>query len=284
MVQFVKNIFICWFQGRDHLDKLNTNKSLLFKENVKNWQLLNPTWNCNLVDDNDLRKACSLFSKECLDTYDSFDEMHLKIDLGRYVLIYLYGGIYVDMDMYILRGLETLPKIREVINKNKHVLGVSSLNLNKYESLVFVQNTKMLNNATMLSSPKNPILFNMIVDIIKNAQIYKDQIGFLKIQYITGPMFFNKFLYKYLNGNNTNEYDTNENITVFPHYIFEPSPAYGDSDIRGDTIAIHKMEQTWVSDELKLLSNVYYKIKPYFLLIILLIVIFIYRKEIKNIL
>lgn len=271
MVEFEKNIFICWFQGKEHLETYH--KSLVFNENVKNWELLNPNWNFHLVDNNDLRNACSLFSKECLDTYDSFDEMHLKIDLGRYVLIYLYGGVYVDMDMYVLRGLETSSKIKELINKNEDVLGVSSLNIDQYESLIFVQSSKMLNNAMMLSSPKNPILFHMIQDVIKNAKIYKNETSFLKIQNITGPIFFNNFLSKYSN-----------DVFVFPHYIFEPSPVYGDADIRNDTIAIHKMEQSWISDNLKSLSKFYYNIKPYLLIIIIFIVIFIYRKEIKKLL
>ena len=61
-----KNIFICWLQGQEHLN--NHPKSPLFNENLKNWKLLNPDWNVQLVTETDLRNACKTFSKECLDT------------------------------------------------------------------------------------------------------------------------------------------------------------------------------------------------------------------------
>ena len=49
MITFNKNIFICWFQGKSHLD--NYHKSIIFNENIQNWQLLNPSWNVYLIDD-----------------------------------------------------------------------------------------------------------------------------------------------------------------------------------------------------------------------------------------
>ena len=260
-----KNIFICWFQGEKHL---NTHpKANIFNENIKNWQLLNPTWKLQLVSNKELRNACRQFSSECLNLYDSFDLLHLKIDLGRYVLLYLYGGIYVDMDMYILRGLETSSVITKLIkiSYKKHILGLSSLNLDLYESILFMGKTKILNNAMMISTSSHPLLCLMIKTIIntskKNNNKKDNQSSFSIIQHTTGPIFINKFFEKF-------ESSANFLIHIFPHYIFEPSPPYGDSNIQEQTIAIHKMEMSWVHPYFKHFITFYYKIKPYILLII----------------
>jgi mannosyltransferase OCH1-like enzyme len=269
---FNKNIFICWFQGQQHL---NTHvKATIFNENVKNWKLLNPSWKFHFVSNKELRYACKLFSKECLQLYDSFDLLHLKIDLGRYVLLYLYGGIYVDMDMYVLRGLDTSSIIKQLIKKShkKHILGLSSLNLDIHESILYIGRRKVLNNAMMISTPHHPLLSLMIKTIIKTSKIYLHTNSFDTIQNITGPIFVNKFFSTFI--------DTPSlfYIEIFPHFIFEPSPAYGNSDIQNNTVAIHKMEMSWVPSYIKYLINFYYTIKPY--IFILLVFYFVKQKYI----
>lgn len=273
---FNKNIFVCWLQGSEHL---NTHpKASIFNENIKNWQLLNPDWKVQLVTDEDFRKACKTISKECLELYDSFELIHLKIDLGRYVMLYLYGGIYVDMDMYVLRGLETSNKITELLDKASqgiHVLGLSTLNLSMQESFVFVGRPNVINNAMMISSVKNPLLFMCIQTIITKSHKYQNSSTFSKISNSTGPVFINKFFSKFIDHPLSK---TKFHIEVFPHYYFEPSPPIGHSDIREETIAIHKMEMSWVPSHLKNSIKVYFKIKPFILPIIVpFIIIYMYK-------
>lgn len=274
---FNKNIFICWFQGHEHLD--THPKSNIFKENIKNWQLLNPNWNVKLVSDKELRNACKSFSKECLQLYDSFELIHLKIDLGRYVLLYLYGGIYVDMDMYILRGLETSNKINNLLDKaskDVHILGLSTLNLSLQESFIFIGRSSVINNAMMISSSKNPLLFTCIQTIISKSHKYKKSHTFYKISNITGPIFINKFFANFI------DFPLNKelfHIEIFSHCYFEPSPPVGNSDITENTIAIHKMEMSWIPSHLKNFITIYFKIKPLILPIILPIIIIIYFKQ-----
>lgn len=271
-----KNIFICWLQGQDHL---NTHpKSPLFNENLKNWKLLNPDWNVQLVTEDDLRNACKTFSKECLELYDSFQLIHLKIDLGRYVLLYLYGGMYVDMDMYVLRGLNTSLKFQQFIDKAKtdtHLLGLSTLNLDMQESFMFIGRPQVINNAMMVSTQKNPLLFLAIQTIIHKAKKYTNSNAYNKIQQTTGPIFINKFFARFIdNPLNNNKF----HIEIFPHYYFEPSPPNGHSDIREETIAIHKMELSWIPPHIKASIKFYYKIKPLILPIVVpIFIIYMYK-------
>jgi mannosyltransferase OCH1-like enzyme len=271
-----KNIFICWLQGQEHLNKQP--KASLFNENLKNWQLLNPDWNVKLVSNTDLRNACKTFSKECLELYDSFDLIHLKIDLGRYVLIYLYGGMYVDMDMYVLRSLKTSAKFQQLLDNaksDKHILGLSTLNLDLQESFMFIGRPSVINNAMMISTKKNPLLFLAIQTIISKAKKYSNINSYSKIQNSTGPVFINKFFSKFIDHPLNN---TKFHIELFSHYYFEPSPPQGHSDIREETIAIHKMELSWIPSHIKSSIKLYYKIKPLVLPIVIpIVIIYMYR-------
>jgi mannosyltransferase OCH1-like enzyme len=268
---FNKNIFICWLQGQEHL---NTHpNAALFNENLKNWKLLNPDWNVKLISDTHLRNACKIFSKECLVLYDSFDLIHLKIDLGRYVMVYLYGGMYVDMDMYVLRSLKTSTKVQSLLDKASediHVLGLSTLNLDFQESFMFIGRPDVINNAMMITTKKNPLLFLAIKTIISKAKKYSNINSYSKIQNSTGPVFINKFFAKFIDNSLTNQ---KYHIELLPHYYFEPSPPHGYSDIREETIAIHKMELSWIPSHVKTSIKFYYTIKPLIIPIVLPFVI-----------
>ena len=264
-------------QGEEHLKQHP--KANNFTENLKNWQLLNPTWNVKLVTDSDLRQACKTLSKECLELYDSFNILHLKIDLGRYVMLYLYGGIYVDMDMYVLRGLETSDIINNLLHKannNLHVLGLSTLNLNFHESILFIGRSQLINNAMMFATQKHPLLFLMIQTIItKTNKITSKKSDYSTIHNITGPVFINNFFGKFIDHPLTSN---TFHIEIFPHYYFEPSPPHGDSDIRDTTIAIHKMELSWIPKHIQRSIKLYYTSKPFILpFIIPLLLIYIYK-------
>ena len=115
-MRFQKNIFQVWFQGCDKVENET------FTQNMLNWKNMNKDWNYHCLSDEDLRKECAAFSKDCLDTYDSFDLMHLKIDFGRYVTLYNHGGIYTDVDTFVLRPLSSSANINEIINLCNRVI------------------------------------------------------------------------------------------------------------------------------------------------------------------
>lgn len=269
-MEFQKNIIICWMQGQEHLN-LHP-KSKLFNENLKNWSLLNPEWHVQLLTDQDFRQACTEFSPECLKIYDSFEILHLKVDFGRYVYLYLHGGIYVDMDMFVLRSLSFCDQINyllEQVKKGKHVLGISLLNVDFWEALLFVDRSQYLNNAVMVSTAKNPLLFLFIQSIIMtvNNRIAaattpssSSTSAYTTIQSTTGPITVTNFFSNFIdNPVATSKYCI---IEIFPTYLFEPSPPVGLSDIREGTIAIHKTEKSWIDKKRIKLINFYYYIKP----------------------
>ena len=133
---FKKNIFQVWLQGYKNIEKKE------FLNNVENWKNLNKDWVYTLLDDIGLRKICYTYSNKCGKIYDSVENMHLKIDLGRYVTIFLYGGMYADIDAFIMRPLNFSEDINNLLSKydkeNINILGLSIININPIESLFYI--------------------------------------------------------------------------------------------------------------------------------------------------
>ena len=271
-----KNIFQVWFQGCDKIEKNE------FKENVKNWKILNPGWNYHCLNDSDLRKFCYAYSNKCGLAYDKAQFMHAKIDLGKVVSIYLYGGIMIDMDMFILRSLDTFPPVKEFFkNSDKEdTLAVSKLNLNFIEHLVFSGNTESYNNAVILSTKNNKLLkiwIDKMVDAILSIN-EKYTNGGLYVHYTTGPKRFNTIF--------TSENLKLSKLITFDYTIFEPCETMGTScNVTNDTLSLHKFELSWIPEQYKSITYIYFNyIRKYFPIILLSGgLIYIFRKQIfKN--
>lgn len=261
---FPKNIFQVWFQGIENLTEPK------FLENIKNWKVLNPNWNYKLLSDSDLRSACQLFSKECLEIYDSLSTMHMKIDLGRYVLVYLYGGLYTDIDMYAIRSLDYSTYIQKIIRtyqRGQHVIGLSNLSfLNKLEQTI---NGKY-NNAMIICSPKNPTMKKFIEYVLHKCKNYNS------LYLTTGPYSFNQFFQNPANL-------TLSKFIKIPQSVFEPCDLIGNCYIVPETISIHQFEISWMSPRNKKLALFYYKYIRNLptLIIVFLIVFFIYKRILR---
>ena len=256
---FPKNIFQIWIQGKENI----TNE--YFKQNIHNWEILNPDWKYICADDKMMQKACSLFSNECLNAYLNAKAMHTKIDLGKIVLLYLYGGIAVDMDMYILRNLNSSKYVQQILNDynktNEHILGLSKVNISQFESLIYSGYPTMFNNAVFMVSPKNPLLKLWIETIIFNiTRLEKENLNNTSyVSYTTGPVLFNSFIEK-------NKKKNLSKIVSFDSIVFEPCTIDKSCSIDTNTIAIHNFEMSWMNNTKKKLALFYYNyIKKYFL-------------------
>lgn len=245
-----------------------------FIENSQNWAKMNDGWNYKCVDGDFLEKACKEFSEECHKLYLQMPSMHMKIDLGRYVIVYLYGGMYVDMDAYILRPLSYSTHVSQVINKyekhNRHILGLSMLKVNTLESMVYVQKSSMLNNAILFSSPRNPVLKRFIEYIIEHTPqaLRGSSIALIQVNQTTGPRIFNTFF------NQPSKFKDSD-IIIFASTVFEPCDLGQQCEITSDTLTIHLFENSWLPDYMRTLTKHYVHVKPYIIPFIVLIILYI---------
>lgn len=134
---------------------------------------LNPRFNYFLFDDNDCRKFIKTYFKpDVLDAYDKLIPGAYKADLWRYCVLFIKGGIYLDIKYTPLNGFKFI-------------------NLTEQEHLVYDIDGVNIYNALMVCLPENKLLINAINAIVENVKnkYYGD--SFLEP---TGPKLLSKII------------------------------------------------------------------------------------------
>lgn len=207
-----------WFQGWDQLPEK-------YHEDTEKLSILNPNWEHMKWDEASLRDECEKFSPEALSKFDGFTNMIQKIDFGRYIVLYNYGGVSIDCDTECLRPLEKVPGI----DRYDLILGKNSLTKleNKVASYGLSRDLVIVNNAALCCSKENPLMKQFIEFLIKNESWNEDLL--LDTQLKTGPLALSVFFNKYL-----------DDVLILDSDIFEP---FGNVTKR--TVLNHKYDQSW---------------------------------------
>jgi len=139
-----KNIFQSWY---------TTDLHPLVKQKIEEFKKLNPDYTYHLYNDNDMDNFVNEhFKGEIAECYNKLNIIVAKVDFWRYLVLYKYGGVYLDMDSSIEKPLNTL--IRN--DDNAIITAEGNPNLFVQWALIF--------------SKKHPILektIELIVDNIK---------------------------------------------------------------------------------------------------------------------
>jgi mannosyltransferase OCH1-like enzyme len=248
---FEKNLFHVWYQGCENiLDKR-------FILNKKAWKEMNPGWKYHCLGEQDIMAACRDYSEGCVQAITRTTNLHTKIDLGRLVVLYLNGGVNIDMDMYAFRPIEYSQSVLEMVNfanTGKHFIGVSVNPLNILEKIITHQSTRnVYKNAFLASSKGNPVLKDIINTYISNILTIKETGGgAMYVNKTTGPTMFSNTLHKGLV-----KYNDQNTLFEFDYAVFEPCDVTGNCRVNNDTVAIHNFELSWLSENLKFLVKFY---------------------------
>ena len=79
------------------------------KNVITNMMELNPSYSHYLYDDEEIDKfVLENYEGEIADCYNMLNIGAARADLWRYLILYKYGGIYLDIDAAILKPLDTL--------------------------------------------------------------------------------------------------------------------------------------------------------------------------------
>ena len=195
-----KNIHQIWIGPKKKPDIfLNTWKvDYLNKFNDWNYTL----WNDEKVDD--------LFKKDYKDfdinilknIYYNENEYYCKADIARLLILYNYGGIYIDADSVWIN------------NKNFEDI----INLSKYTGMfgAYEPNKDHLANGVIGCTKKNKNILYLIMELIKMKDTYSSIRKKNHCWKVTGPLLFNKI---------------NKNITKLDSKFFYPVGWHGISDV-----------------------------------------------------
>lgn len=159
-----------------------------FHKNVKKLHDLNPDWEHRKWDDKKLRKACEEYGPECLARFDAYEHLIQKVDFGRYVILYLYGGVTVDCDMEAFRPLNELPEIEF----SPLIVGKSNDSVFETSIITFghvVNDNWFINNGFIACKPLNPDIKRLVESCINDRtkrEDYFSQVYFVSTT--TGPI------------------------------------------------------------------------------------------------
>ena len=121
------------------------------RERVETLKKQNPRFQHHLYDDNDCREFIkNNFKPDVLDAYDRLIPGAYKADLWRLCVLFIYGGIYLDI-------------------KYKPLNGFKFINLTEKEHLVADVNNVNIYNALMVCLPKSEFLYKSFRKIVENV-------------------------------------------------------------------------------------------------------------------
>jgi len=124
---------------------------LMFKA-VQKIKQNNPRFNYRLYTDNDCREHIrKFFRPDVLNAYDRLIPGAYKADLWRYCVLFIYGGIYLDI-------------------KYAPYNGFKFINLCEKEHYVLDADGAGIYNALMVSLPGNQVLYKAIRQIVANVK------------------------------------------------------------------------------------------------------------------
>ena len=122
------------------------------KERVENLKTMHPRFEHFLFDDNDCRQFIQdHFNTDILNAYDRLIPGAYKADLWRCCVLYIHGGIYMDIKLKCINGFRLIE-----LTENNHYVRDRIPPLSIY-------------NALIVSQPRSPFLWKAICRIVINT-------------------------------------------------------------------------------------------------------------------
>jgi mannosyltransferase OCH1-like enzyme len=249
---FPKIIHQIWYQG---VNKIPNKYTKLYKT-VTN---TNPLWHHIIWDDHKVQKHFKN-KTNILNTYNNFPYLHQKVDFIRYCILYEFGGIYLDMDVTVLKSFDKL------VNENKNYECIlSTINLDKLDSYIMCQNSQFVNNGIIIAKKQSKFIKSIIDYIIENPECkWFDLSSSMCVYRTTGPALFSR-LYK--------NYAHKDKIKLLHWSYLEPCLLGDICDITDHTYTIHHHDVTWIHNIIA--TIVYYYLKYNTLVRVVLLIILI---------
>ena len=164
---------------------------------METWSAMNPKWEHWLWSLNDVRQLLASQFPELLVLFDSYPHNVFRADVMRYVVLYVFGGVYADLDSVCLRSFEELATGEDCMVSEE-----------TYEHVFVVhdQLKSTLVNGILICRPRHPF-YKQLIDALPTYAGYY----FGDVMYATGPIFLDKEFQKYTLKHKN---DLNDNVAV----------------------------------------------------------------------
>ena len=157
------HVYMCWQTKR---------LPPLMQQNYNNLVAGNPKMTFHLYDDDDCREFIkNHFPEDVLNAFDTLIPGAYKADLWRYCVMYINGGIYMDIKFQCVNGFKFIT-------------------LTEKEHFVRDRPQNSIYNALIVSLPRNEIMRKCIYEIVENV---KNKYYGNSNLYPTGPKLIGKY-------------------------------------------------------------------------------------------
>lgn len=104
-----------------HLVFLNKHEKYpeVFAMCVERIKALHPQWDIEIYNEDEAIEIITQHLPYLLPLYNGYTHLVQKADLFRIILVYLFGGFYLDMDMYCFKPLDDLRRFNLVLGEEK---------------------------------------------------------------------------------------------------------------------------------------------------------------------
>jgi mannosyltransferase OCH1-like enzyme len=202
-----------WFQGIKNITQPYKNcfiSTIRFLQN-KRWE--HCFWDKDRIESFILKEYPNFWN-----TYNKCNILVQKLDVARYLILYHYGGCYMDMDMEILKDFYDL--------------------FDENDELVFsLTKQNFYNNGILFSSKNNKFWLDFLKDIDGKINIIKFD-NMLNVNYSTGPFNFTIFI---------NKHNKDYKMKMLPYKYLEPCESKYNSLITNEAYVINYFANSWIN-------------------------------------
>ena len=232
----------------------NSNVPLHWQASQSSIRRIMPDWKYVLMTDADNREFVRRYFPDFLPYYDGFEYPIQRADAVRYCFLAIHGGIYMDLDIELLKPLDAL------FTSNNDVYLVASGNLGS-----------SITNSFMASKPGAKLWYDVIEEMKKPVPWWA--VGkHWKVMTSTGPMMLNRVVKR-----------RNSVYATLPTRTIMPCSVCDDVCMQPDAYVRPLPGQSWCAFDSLLynfvLCNWKFLLVIIILLILLLIVYLIYARR-----
>lgn len=252
-----------WFQGETQIPI----KYTTYIKSIKELHLgseFKKSWEYKLWDNIKILKLLAKYPK-WKKIYNGFPYLHQKVDYAKYLILWFYGGVYIDIDVIALKSLE--PLLDKIFSTSKTQMIVSELKTNFIENCIVCQKSRCINNGVIISQPRCNVLLEIIDHICANSTCSSFMPKFFCILRTTGPSIFTTIIDKSPN---------KAEVMILPCEYFEPC-IKTHCEITENTYLKHVHANTWISESVQSFQNFYlqYRFILFIFIFIFIIIIII---------
>jgi hypothetical protein len=210
----------------------------VFSNYMASWKRLHPGWEFKFWTDADLAEFVDSRCPEYSNLYHAYPQPIMRADLGRYLLLREFGGVYADIDAEAVASFETLLESE---------VPIFAYEPQSHAALEFIRSRglrSVVSNAIILSPASHPF-WDHLLKLIQRCRYASNPLD------ATGPLLLTA---------SVEQAPAAATPCVLPAHVFSPVDKFGESIGRREAtltaLAVHHWAGTWWKPQVSSISAV----------------------------